>query len=74
MNDCNSYKATNILATLLEGQFDKELAHQWALASADTDEHSTMEHLLEFVRTRKNTALPPENKETLTTFSSDKEI
>ena len=33
----SAYETTNLLAMMLESQFDRELAHEWALASADTD-------------------------------------
>ncbi len=33
LKDSKGYEATNLLATLLENQFDRELAHQWALAT-----------------------------------------
>ncbi len=60
LKDLGAYKATNLLAMMLESQFDRELAHEWALASADTDAPSTMERILDFVDARINTALPIE--------------
>ena len=61
LQDCGAYKATHILATLLESQFDSELAHQWALVSLDTNEPSNMEDLLKFLTARLNSALPQES-------------
>ncbi len=66
LKDSKGYEATNLLATLLENQFDRELAHQWALATVKLEEPSTMEDLLDFVKTRIHTALPLEPVRKLT--------
>ena len=60
---------------MLESQFDRELAHEWALASAYTDAPSSMERILDFMDARINTALPAESlKKPSTSHSLPKHI
>ncbi len=35
LKDYHAYEATNILATLLESQFDRDFAHQWSIYASD---------------------------------------
>ncbi len=48
------------MATLLESQLDRDLAHQWSIYASDLEAQSSLEQLLEFVKSRVNTALPQE--------------
>ena len=50
LNDCKALSGPCILAAQLEDQFGKELAHQWSLASEDSDTPPTIEQILEFVK------------------------
>ena len=75
LKDISAYETSNILAMMLESQFDRELAHEWALASADTDSPSSMERILDFMDARINTALPAESlKKPSTSHLSPKHI
>ena len=69
LKDISAYETTNILAMMLESQFDGELAYEWALASADTDAPSSMEHILDFMDAQINTALPTESIKKAINFS-----
>ena len=60
---------------MLESQFDLEFAHEWALASADTDAPTPMKYILDFMDARINTALSAEpTKKPSTSHSSPKHI
>ena len=75
LKDLSAYETTNILVIMLESEFDRELAHEWALASADTDTSSSMECILHFMDAQINTALPAESiTKTSTPYSSPKHI
>ncbi len=64
LNDCKTLSGSCILAAQLEDQFGKELAHQWSLASEDSDTPPTTEQILVFVKSRLNTALKKLNNST----------